>query len=211
MMTYHAVRDRCVIDFGSFDLGASREEILILLKSKGFQAVDVDIFALARLYIGSSIYRRCAFMREAPSVVDCASLIKWLYGQRGIWLPRDLILWLELGVPVQIDGLGEGDLIFTNGYTNRTIEKIGSVGHVGMVTDCRTIIHATNRVGIEEISFDFFLRQRKFCCARRIIPKDADLITLSIPPDQEVETSNDIEWILFDMMKSLNKINQPKR
>lgn len=209
-MTYHAVHNRCVIDFASLSLAVSREEILALLKSRGFQAINVDVLALARSYVGRSIYRRCAFMREAPLVVDCASLIKWLYGQRGIWLPRDLILWLKLGVSIQISELAKGDLIFTDGYTNRAVERVGSIGHVGVVTDCHTIIHATNKVGIEEISFDLFLRQRKFCCAKRIIANEADLVTLSIPLDQEIEISNDFEWILFDMMKSQGKINQPK-
>src|SRR5258708_2331213 len=169
------------------------------------------MLAIARSYIGKSVYRRCSFMREAPVGGVLGSLIKWLYGQRGIWLLRDLILWLKLGTSILINELAKGDLIFTDGYTNRTIKSIGSIGHVGMVTDRHTIIHATNKVGIEEISFDLFLRQRKFCCAKRIIANEAELVTLSIPPDQEIEISNDFEWILFDAIKSQGKINQQKR
>src|SRR5258708_13104510 len=147
------------------------------------------MLAIARSYIGKSVYRRCSFMREAPLVVDCASLIKWLYGQRGIWLPRDLILWLKLGTSILISELAKGDLIFTDGYTNRTIKSIGSIGHVGMVTDRHTIIHATNKVGIEEISFDLFLHQQKFSCPKLIISNGAEIVTLIFQPHHDIEIS----------------------
>src|SRR5258708_25733357 len=116
-MMYHAVCNRCLLDLGSIGLGASREEILVLLESKGVRVANVMVFMLARMCVGTSRYRRCASMREAPHIVDCASLIKWLYAQRGIWLPRDLILWLDLGSLVKLDELGKGDLVFTDGYT----------------------------------------------------------------------------------------------
>ncbi len=207
-MLYHAVRGRCVLDFKSFCSEIPRQKVLMTLATKGFQPMYVDMFALARAHIGASSYRRCVLMREAPQVVDCASLIKWMYGERGIWLPRDFILWLDLGLPVEAN-IVAGDLIFTDGYCNRMVESV-SIGHVAIATDRGTIIHATNRVGIQELPTEKFFNQRAFRLARRIAQEPSDLVTLAIPPDQEVETSDDIKWILFDALKETSMARDGK-
>lgn len=204
-MIIHAVGNRCAVNLDSLNVSLSRLEVLSLLEREGFRVLEVDMMALARSHIGRAAYRRCAFMREAPQVVDCASLIKWMYAHAGIWLPRDLLLWVDLGTPVDLADIAQGDLIFTNGYSNRRVERVGDVGHVGIATDSGTVIHATNRIGIEEIPVDSFLARRTFCCARRVIAEQAGLVTLSIPPHQEIEISQDIEWMLFDVIRSTKK------
>lgn len=201
-MIIHAVGNRCAVDLDSLSLPLSKQEILLLLEREGFCTLEIDMIALVREYVGRSTYRRCAFMREAPHVVDCASLIKWMYARRGIWLPRDLLLWIDLGMPVDLTDIRQGDLVFTDGRSNRHVERIGNIGHVGIAADHQTMIHATNHVGIEEISIASFLRQRTFCCARRIIPEHVNLITLIVPPHQEIEISQDLEWMLYDVVKS---------
>ena len=86
-----------------------------------------------------------------------------------------------------------------NGSTENEDGK--QIGHVGLAADSQTIIHATNRVGVEEVSLEEFFRQRKFYNVRRIVSMKKSIVTVSIPDDQEVEISNDIEWILFHARK----------
>src|SRR3989338_8780587 len=102
-MEYRAVGNRCAVILNSLRLPHSREETLAILNHKGFTVVEVDIIALARQCIGTSRYRRGARPSEAPAVVDCSSFIKWLYAQRGIWLPRRSIQQRELGEAVNLD------------------------------------------------------------------------------------------------------------
>ncbi len=156
--------------------------------------IVVDLPAMARKQIGVP-YKRCALLREAPHLFDCSSLIKWLYGFRGIWLPRSLLLWLELGRGVSKNNLEPGDLVFTSGLTNYVVEGVGGIGHVGMASSQQTVIHASNAMGVAEVSLDLFLNKRAFRSARRIITHDK-VITLIIPEEKEVETSDDIMWIL---------------
>jgi len=128
-----------------------------------------DPFMLARNYIGKVIYRRYVEMDEAPSVVNCITFVRWFYERQGISLPSDYLEWLTLGDSVERSNLACFDIVFTDGYRSQVVEHVGRVGHVGIVTDKQTILHATTNVGIEEIPLDDFFRKRTFCCARRIM------------------------------------------
>ena len=77
-MDYRAVGNLCAVSLESLELPISHEETLAMLNSKGFTVVEVDIIALARQCIETSLYRRGAGLFEAPAVVDCSSFIKWL-------------------------------------------------------------------------------------------------------------------------------------
>jgi hypothetical protein len=117
-MEYRAVKQRCAVDLVRLSLPISEEAALNILQSKGFVALDIDLIALARTCIKRSGYRRGAQASEAPSVVDCSSFIKWLYGERGIWLPRRTIQQRNLGEAVDLDHLCAGDVVFTSGRIN---------------------------------------------------------------------------------------------
>lgn len=127
-----------------------------------------DALAAARAYIGKSAYRRYVDENDAPLVVNCITLVKWIYRLRGVQLPSDYLSWIAIGRPIERSFIASYDLVFTDGYQNQLVEAVGNIGHVGLVTERSTIIHATNVVGIEELPFDLFFRKRTFCCARRI-------------------------------------------
>ena len=98
------------------------------------------------LYIGQSVYRRGAAIDEAPRVVDCRTLIRWLFSLYGMSLPEDFLSWLSLGVPVGQTELKCLDIVFTNGYKNLFVEGVGSIGHVAIVTDLRDLSKHTSTI-----------------------------------------------------------------
>jgi peptidoglycan endopeptidase LytE len=197
-MEYRAVKQRCAVDLVRLSLPISEEAALNILQSKGFVALDIDLIALARTCIKRSGYRRGAQASEAPSVVDCSSFIKWLYGERGIWLPRRTIQQRNLGEAVDLDHLCAGDVVFTSGRINYyETDPLNGVGHVGIATDVQTIIHAANkRVGIIETPLQDFLH-KGLRGIRRYIPHHQKVITLKIPNEREVEMADDIRWIIL--------------
>lgn len=201
-MEYRAVRNRCAVHLPSLNLPISEKEALVILETKGFRVLEVNLIALARQCIQTSIYRRGAASTEAPTVVDCSSFIKWLYGQRGIWLPRRSIQQRQLGIPIPIEEVGTGDVIFVSGRINyyHTNPQDG-VGHVGIATGEGTVIHAANHnVHVVESPLKDFVGTTKFRGTRRFVPKDQIVLTLEIPPDREVEIADDLRWIVLQSL-----------
>jgi len=198
-MEYRAVGNRCAVDIGALRLPISHQKTLAILTQKGFKIIGVDIIALARQRIGVSQYCRGARPSEAPSIVDCSSFVKWLYGQLGIWLPRRSIQQRELGETVQSDEIIAGDLIFASGWLDHYFDNpVDGVGHVGIVTKDNTVIHAANKKsGVIETPLDKFIGKDKFRGAKRYIPKDREILTFKTPTDREVETTDDIKWIVL--------------
>lgn len=201
-MEYRAVGNRCAIDIEALQLPISREEVLAILNRKGFAVVEVDIIAFARQCISTSKYRRGAKPFEAPAVVDCSSFTKWLYAQRGIWLPRRSIQQRELGQVITLDEIVADDLIFVSGAINYYLDDPSdNVGHVGIVTGDRTVIHAADKnANIVESALDKFVGKTKFRGARRYISQNREVLTLKIPQDKCVEISDDIKWIVLQSL-----------
>jgi hypothetical protein len=201
-MEYRAVGNRCAVDFDSLNLPMPREEALAILSQKDFVVVEIDIVALARQCIGTSQYRRGARLSEAPAVFDCSSFMKWLYANRGIWLPRRSIQQRELGEVVEIDDLIAGDTVFISGRIDYYYDDpANGVGHVGVVTGDGTLIHAAGRkAGVAESPLDEFLDKAKFRGARRYIPKGVEVLTLETPFRRGVEIADDIIWIVLQSL-----------
>lgn len=201
-MEYRSVGNRCAVDLGSLRLPISQEKTLTLLSDKGFALMEVDIVALSRQCIGTSQYRRGAKLIEAPAIVDCSSFIKWLYAQRGIWLPRRSIQQRELGEAINFDQIIAGDVVFVSGWIDYYHDDpANGVGHVGIATGDGTVVHAANRkINIVETSLEEFVEQTKFRGARRYLPKDAETLTFETPANREVETADDIRWIILQSL-----------
>lgn len=200
-MEYLAVKNRCAVILNDFNLPISRDEVLAILNNKGFVSVDVDIIALARECVGSSQYRRGARLYEAPGVFDCSSFIKWLYAQRGIWLPRRSVQQRELGEAVTLEELIAGDVVFVSGWIDYYItDPADGVGHVGIYTGDKTIIHAANKKsGIIESPIDEFIGN-KFRGIKRYMPKNKEVITFETPDEREVESADDVKWIILQSL-----------
>lgn len=201
-MEYRCIGNRCAVDFSSLQLPISRDEALVMLNQLGFRLLDVDVCTLARECIGTSQYRRGARPSEAPGVVDCSSFIKWLYGKRGIWLPRRSIQQRQFGESVDLDQVIHGDVIFVSGFINYYYnDQAQGVGHVGIVTENGTVIHAASKKdNVIETSLDQFIYPAKFRGARRYIPRDAEVLTLEAPLNREVEVADDIRWIILQQL-----------
>lgn len=200
-MYYRAVGNRCVVDVDELALPIEQSEIVDLLEQKGFRLVHIDIVALARDCIAGSTYRRGARLREAPGVVDCSSLTKWLYGQRGIWLPRRSIQQAACGEPVARGEELSGDLIFVSGHRDYYHDDPSTgIGHVGMVTDSGTVIHAANqRSGVVETALTDFCGD-DVRAIRRFIPAGRFVPTLELPSGREIETADDIRWVILQSL-----------
>ena len=201
-MEYRAVGNRCAVILNSLCLPTSREETLTMLSHKGFALVQVDVIALARQCIGTSQYRRGSRLFEAPAVVDCSSFIRWIYAQRGIWLPRRSIQQRELGEAVNLDKLVAGDVVFVSGWIDYYHDDpTNGVGHVGIATGDGTVVHAADRkANVVETLLDKFVGKTKFRGAKRYIPQGVEVLTFETPVDREVEIADDIRWIILQSL-----------
>jgi hypothetical protein len=197
MKTFHATGDRCAVNIEALDLPCSYEIALAILSRLGFSVVDVSLSELAQRQIGASIYRLGAHPNMAPSIVDCSSFVRWLYAQKGIWLPRLSIQQREYGLPVPLTDIREGDLIFTTSRCGNFFlnDPKDAVGHVGMYTGSGVVHAASKSSGVIETSLANFVRN--FRGVRRYVPRNARITTLRIPPKRFVETSDDLRWILL--------------
>lgn len=198
-MEYRAVGQRCAVSLSKLNAVADGHTWLTLLHQVGFNPITIDVVELARGVIGKAEYRRGATLADAPRVFDCSSLIKWLYGQRGIWLPRRSIQQRELGEHVELPALVAGDVIFVSGLIDYFIDDpADGVGHVGIYTGAQTVIHAANRrVGVIESDWSSFCTTTaNFRGARRYVPTDNSVIIWETPAHRGVETEDDVLWIL---------------
>lgn len=95
-----------------------------------------------------------------------------------------------------------GDVIFASGWIDYFFDDpADGVGHVGIATHDATVIHAASRkAGIIEQPMNKFIGNEKFRGARRYIPKDNEVITLEVPIEREVETADDVRWILLQSL-----------
>ena len=201
-MEYRAVGNRCAVDIPALKFPVPAEKALSILIDKGFKIIEVDLLSLARECIGKSRYQRGVHPDLAPDVVDCSSFMKWLYAQRGIWLPRRSIQQRAMGQTIELNGISPGDLVFVSGRIDYFVDDPSAgVGHVGLATETQTVIHAANkRAGVVETPLDRFISEFEFRGARRLIPKKRHVMTLEIPKQRCVETSDDIKWIILQSL-----------
>lgn len=119
-MHYRAVGNRCAVHFQSLALDLpdnyTEDIFLEILGYLGFCSIKVDVVFIARALLGVPSYRLGASLSEAPQFFDCSSFTKYLYAQKGIWIPR-------LSVQQRIQGMVvdtpvPGDLVFTTSFQN---------------------------------------------------------------------------------------------
>ncbi len=209
-MIYRSVGNLCAVDFTSLGLiGINDVEAMHILTGEGFAAIDVNIEELAYGCVGVSSYKRGADPKLAPETVDCSSFVKWLYSQKGVWLPRHSIDQRDyITYCTDAEDVKGGDLIFTSGvksyYWHNRSE---GVGHVGFVTSKKTVIHAANsKVGVIETELSYFTEEFKFRGARRPIPDPSRFYTLVVPHTKEVEWSQQLRWTVLQHCEKVVKI-----
>jgi cell wall-associated NlpC family hydrolase len=77
----------------------------------------------------------------SPGGFDCSGLVMWAYGQMGVSLPHSTYAQFSMGVPVSIDQLQPGDLVFFDG-----------LGHVGLYIGGGQFVHAPHTGDVVKIS-----------------------------------------------------------
>jgi hypothetical protein len=199
-MLASVVSKRILVDLVGLSLPHTTQEAVVVLERLGFRVLDIKLTELAQSCIGYSRFRRGARIGEAPHTVDCSSFVKWLYAQRGYWLPRRAIQQRIAGTYVPYGSVCEGDLVFVSGYIDRyESDPQDGVGHVGMVTHQGTVIHAGDRTaGVMEVSLEEFAPPTLFRGARRYVSDGA--VTLGVPSKYDVETEDDVRWIILQSL-----------
>ncbi len=202
-MIFRAVNGRCAADIGGLDLPVAGEEALAILARCGLEPVRVDLIAACRGLIGRAGYRRGARLAEAPGVFDCSSLVKWAYGLLGVWLPRRAVQQYSAAEPSPDGDRRRGDLVFVSGLIDcYDTDVAAAVGHVGILTGDGTVIHAANsRVGVVETEVEAFTRNgAAYRGLRRPVSDLGRLVTFRLPPSRDIETSDDLRWLVLQEM-----------
>lgn len=196
-MNYRSVKDRCAVDIAQLRLPLPEEEAITILQRLGFGLVDVDAVALARSRVGVARYRRGARTYEAPDVFDCSGFVKWTYGACGIWLPRRSIQQRATGMRVPVLEIEAGDVVFASGRIDYYFDDPSDgVGHVGIATSDGTVVHAAStKRGIVEDPFEEFAPPGRLRGIRRY--REPGTRVFSLPPEREVETADDLRWIVL--------------
>lgn len=199
---FRAVGDRCAANLAQMNLPIDVDMAVKLMQQKKIVPVAVDLISLARECIGRTRYLRGVSRALAPALVDCSTFVAWLYGRRGIWLPRRTIQQRAFGEVVSLPDLIRDDLVFTTGRNNYyETDPADAVGHVGIATGEGTVIHAANsRIGVKEVDLGEFQNAMTFRGARRYI-LESEQTTTFVSPDEPIETSDDFRWLILRQIK----------
>ena len=205
-MHYRAVGNRCAADLVSFVLPVSVEQALGILAGENINLIEVDIISLAKSLVGKAGWLWAAREWQAPSFFDCSSFTKWLYGEMGIWIPRrpqqQFEFCREFGSLHSLDQVAVGDILFLNSPYRKGVrsETEEGIGHVCVVSGEDSAICATNSEfgrGVVELPMSGLLSSRKLVGVGRIAHPAGRIMTFVFPSEREVETSDDIRWIVL--------------
>lgn len=104
-----------------------------------------------------------AYATEGPDSFDCSGLVRYVYGQIGIELPRVAKDQAEAGKVVDQSSLRFGDILFFS-------EHSGDITHTGIYTGHGYMVHAPKPgdvVKLERIDTEYF--KKTFVKAIRVI------------------------------------------
>ncbi len=105
--------------------------------------VAEDVIALARTRVGHGRYERGTDPALAPGVVDCSTLMIWLFAQFGVELPRYARQQYAMAQKIPRKDVRPGDLVFMRGKWHMFDDtNWDSVGHVGIFVTETLVVHA---------------------------------------------------------------------
>lgn len=140
-------------------------------------ALPDDTDAMGRLaeeiaqYASQFIGRRYRLGANGPRQFDCSSLMRYIFANSGVELPRTSRMQYRQGEKVDRSDLRPGDLMFFSSPSSGR----GRVGHVAMVVDVEpdgdvTFIHASTSKGVTYQRFpDGGYFSRNYIGARRVL------------------------------------------
>jgi cell wall-associated NlpC family hydrolase len=203
-MIYRNVGNRVAVDFTSLNLSISYEEALSILNDRKIRPISVNVIDLAKSLVGVAMWRWGSKQWEAPYYFDCSALTKWLYGQIGLWLPRRALQQLEFckkdGKIIEPANLTPGDLVFSSSHFKNGVRTNSDegIGHVFIATGDNRAISATNSelgCGVTSMHIEEIASTRKIRAIARVCELGT-ITTLLVPPGVEIESSDDIKYIL---------------
>jgi len=149
------------------------------------------LVAFARRQLGVD-YHTHATIQSAPNAFSCSTLVKYVFASAGIWMPRYSVDQSYRGALVDSVGWKKGALAFWMGeFPIRDSDR--AVGHVGIVSGDRRIIHAS---GSSKDVHEFTPSRPEI--ARFVDPVPTEPHVLVLPPNEErgLETALDIvRWL----------------
>ena len=202
-MIFFATSGRCAVELSLLEqLPLPQHQIRAYLELRGFRVCDVDWLTLARECVSSSVYRLGARTAEAPQTVDCSTLAQYLYAMRGIAIPRLSVSQRRCAMlQVSLEEIALGDLVFATGVRGsiKRDNPDDAVGHVAFATGEGTVIQADGfRSRVVEVPIDrMFDERRQFRGAYRYIISPESVLTLEVPSEVDVVTSDDVYGHLF--------------
>lgn len=127
-----------------------------------------DIIAQAKKYLGVK-YDFGTGDYEDTGTFDCSSFVRFLYGKKGVSMPRTAREQAELGRSVSRSELQPGDLMFF--YVPGRFKTDKTVGHVGIYMGGGEMIHSSPKpedgVQITDINKEYW--QETFLYAKRVL------------------------------------------
>ena len=139
------------------------EHVLSIATSYGYldpAGIPAHAVALARSRLGQPYVWGAA----GPESFDCSGLTQWIYAQLGISLPRTSQAQFNATMPVALEFLQPGDLLF---YEN-TYPSHERITHVGIYAGNGVVIMATQPGEfVKEVSLDNDYWNRHFASAGR--------------------------------------------
>ncbi len=127
--------------------------------------IRLGVIQEARSHIGRATYNGRATLAEAPDVFNCFRFIQWIWRQADVELPEHMLESDSLET-IDITAIRYADLLFVPRKNYALADD--TFGHVGILTEMNTIIHATKwRDGVVEDPIKRFI-ERGFLGARRV-------------------------------------------
>ncbi|HYK74152.1 MAG TPA: C40 family peptidase [Pseudoneobacillus sp.] len=86
---------------------------------------------------------------------DCSSFTQYIFGIYGIPLPRSSRRQFKVGVPISLENIQKGDLLFFTTKPRRNEKGINKIGHVGIYMGNNLILHTyrqSKKVTISELN-----------------------------------------------------------
>lgn len=205
---YRGVGNRIAINILDLGNNVSIEKAFSILKENGINEIEICMLSIAKELVTKAQWKLRSGQWEAPLFFDCSSLTKWLYGQKGIWIPRRPIQQFEhckkSGESISLEHAKQGDLMFTTSQFKNGVRIGDNDGwHVFFVSDNKKAICATNSefgIGVVEVPFTEIFKTRKLRKIYSVTERRIPLTTFLIPPNREIETSDDIKHIILQSL-----------
>lgn len=201
-------------------LHISRQMLIDLLRKDDNIVVrrNVNIAREAEKLVGNAEWKRFCRIEDAPRFVDCSTTGMYVWGKRGISLPRrpieqydfcaaygSIVRWSH--ALMESSKIRPGDLWFVSGpklrgYADDPRERL----HVCIDIGRERVVCATNSElgnGVVKLSYaDLFASGRKFKGIMRVHPDPDSLTTFEFPNARGIQSPDSLFWIAKQKIES---------